>query len=129
MFSSPSTILKTESFSSVVRASSFVEYLSLLRLSSEIINADTRGYYPLTEFIKSHDQALYDMVCRDALEPREATVSECFKRIASIQPIEDIRQSASYEIKSLERKGNLKKSDFYSLTREKILVLLLSSYP
>ena len=46
------------------------------------------------------------------------TVSECFKRIASQQPIEDIRQSASYEIKSLERKGNLKKSDFYSLTRK-----------
>jgi hypothetical protein len=58
------------------------------------------------------------MVCRDALEPGEATVSECFKRIASIQPIEDIRQSASYEIKSLERKGNLKKSDFNSLTRK-----------
>ena len=58
------------------------------------------------------------MVCRDALEPGEATVSECFKRIASQQPIEDIRQSASYEIKSLERKGNLKKSDFNSLTRK-----------
>ena len=95
----------------------------------ENTNADTRGYYPLTELIKNHDRSLYDMVCRDALEPGEATVSECFKRIASIQPIEDIRQSASYEIKSLERKGNLKKSDFYSLTREKILVLLLSSYP
>ena len=84
----------------------------------ENTNADTRGYYPLTELIKSHDQALYDMVCRDALEPGEATVSECFKRIASQQPIEDIRQSASYEIKSLERKGNLKKSDFNSLTRK-----------
>jgi len=84
----------------------------------ENTNADTRGYYTLAKLIKNHDQALYDMVCRDALDPGEETVSECFKRIASIQPIDEIRRSASYEIKSLDRKGNTKKSDFKSLTRK-----------
>jgi len=54
---------------------------------------------------------IYIYILRERENTQTIVIFVCFKRIASIQPIDDIRQSASYEIKSFDRKGNLKKSE------------------